>query len=123
MPNEDQVEDSVETEEVTLSPSEELKVANEAAKAIREKQSALREKVNAGKEERKEHRKVMAQCRKDSQEHKAELRAVIANHYETLSKGEPSEIEMLATQITDVAGKLAETTNQFAKAATALSEL
>jgi len=117
MPNE------TETEEVTLSPSEQLKEANLKAKAIREEQAALREEVNAGKEERKELRKTMAECRKDAQVQKAELREVISNHYETLSKGEPKEIEILAEQITSVAGKLSETTTRFAEAATALSEL
>ena len=99
-----------------MSKLDELKKINEQKKELAAKQKELREELDANKEQRKAARKVQAQCRKDVQGDKAEVRDLSAKVYEVFSTGDAEAVDALADSIMEAATKLSATVRAFAQA-------
>lgn len=100
-----------------MNKLEELKEISAQKKALADKQKTLRAELDETKEERKEARKVQAQCRKDIIPQKAVLRDLSAAVYGTFSEADVDAVNKLADDIMNAATELAGTIRSFAEAA------
>lgn len=100
-----------------MSKLDELKQLREQKKALNEQQKALQAELEATKEQRKEARTIMAQCRKDVREQKAALSKLTATIYSKFSEGDAEAVEALADELMEVSTSLVTTVRKFAEAA------